>query len=342
MGGVAETPQILVTGGGGFLGGAIVRRLVERGERVRTFSRKTYPALAELGVEQAEGDLTDPEAVADACEGIELVFHTAAKPGVWGRYADFYDANTAGTLNLLAACRRGGVDRLIHTSSPSVVFDGSDQEGVDESVPYPEEFEAHYPHTKAMAEKAVLEAAKAGAVKAVALRPHLIWGPGDPHLTPRILQRAKSLRQIGEGRNRVDTIYIDNAAEAHLLAAEALEKNPEISGRAYFISQGEPMPLWDMVNAILAAGGRPPVEKTISPARARRVAAVLEWVYRTFRLPGEPRLTRFVVDELAASHWFDIGAARRDLGYTPRVSTEEGLRRLEAWLRETGQFAGEG
>ncbi len=342
MGGVAKTPTILVTGGGGFLGGAIVRRLVERGDRVRTFSRKSYPALAELGVEQVEGDLTDSESVSAACEGIERVFHTAAKPGVWGRYADFYEANTAGTLNLLAACRRGGVDRLVHTSSPSVVFDGSDQEGVDESAPYPEEFEAHYPRTKAMAEKAVLEAAKAGAVKAVALRPHLIWGPGDPHLTPRILRRAESLRRIGEGRNRVDTIYIDNAADAHLLAAEALEKNPELSGRAYFISQGEPMPLWDMVNAILAAGGRPPVEKTISPVAARRVATVLEWVYRTFRLPGEPRLTRFVVDELAAAHWFDIGAARRDLGYEPRVSTEEGLKRLEAWLRETGQFVGEG
>mgnify|MGYP006273276361 CR=1 FL=1 len=339
MGGVADAPTVLVTGGGGFLGSAIVRRLVEQGERVRTFSRKRYSALAELGVSQMEGDLTDPDAVTAACEGIELVFHTAAKPGVWGRYADFYDPNTTGTLNILAACRRAGVSRLVHTSSPSVVFDGTDQEGVDESVPYPEHFHAHYPHTKAMAEKAVVEAARAGAVKAVALRPHLIWGPGDPHLVPRILQRGDSLRRIGDGHNRVDTIYIDNAADAHLLAAEALRNKPEISGRVYFISQDAPIPLWEMVDAILAAGGRPPVQGHISPATARRIGAVLEWIYRTFRLPGEPRLTRFVVDELSASHWFDIGAARRDLGYDPRVSTEEGLRRLGEWLRETGQAA---
>lgn len=340
MGGIADGPKVLVTGGGGFLGGAIVRLLAERGTRVRTFSRRTYPELDALGAEQVEGDLADIEAVSGACEGIELVFHTAARPGVWGRYADFYDANTAGTLNVLAACRRNGVGRLVHTSSPSVVFDGSDQEGVDESAPYPAEFHAHYPHTKAMAEKAVVEAARAAAVRAVALRPHLIWGPGDRHLVPRILKRAGSLRRIGTGENRVDTIYIDNAAEAHLLAAEALRDRPEISGRVYFISQDEPVPLWDMVDAILAAGGLPPVRGTMSPGTARRIGAALEWVHQTFRLPGEPRLTRFVVDELSTAHWFDIGAARRDLGYAPRVSTEEGLRRLGEWLRETGRAPG--
>jgi 2-alkyl-3-oxoalkanoate reductase len=337
MGPIADAPEVLVTGGGGFLGGAIVRRLVERGERVRTFSRRSYPELETLGVEQVEGDLADPEAVSGACAGIRRVFHTAAKPGVWGRYAEFHAANTTGTLNVLAACRRNGVERLIHTSSPSVVFDGSDQEGVDESAPYPEEFHAHYPHTKAMAEKAVVESARAGAVRAVALRPHLIWGPGDRHLVPRILARAKSLRRIGSGENRADTIYIDNAAEAHLRADEALGDRPEISGRVYFISQGEPVPLWDMVDAILAAGGRPPVRGSISVGTARRIGAALEWFYGTFGLSGEPRLTRFVVDELSASHWFDISAARRDLGYAPRVSTEEGLERLAAWLRETGQ-----
>ena len=327
MGWKIAAGKILVTGGGGFLGGAIVRELIRREESVRTFSRRRYPDLDDLGVEQIRGDLTEPEAVEHACRGVEVVFHTAAKPGVWGEWKTYYAANVTGTRNVLQACRNCGVARLIHTSSPSVVFDGTDMEGVDETVPYPTEYHAHYPKTKAMAEQAVLVAAKRG-IQAVILRPHLIWGPGDPHLTPRILARAHRLRIVGSGQNRVDTIYIDNAAKAHLLAAEALRDHPELSGRIYFISQDDPIPLWDMVNAILAAAGKPPVRRAISQQGAARLGSLLEWLFRTFRIPGEPPMTRFIAEELATAHWFDITAAKRDLGYQPEVSTEEGLKRL--------------
>lgn len=331
MGGDLTPATFLVTGGGGFLGGAIVRALVRRGEAVRTFSRGRYPELEALGVEQLRGDLTDAAAVERACDGVEAVFHTAAKPGVWGTREAYFAPNVTGTRNVVRACLRCGVSRLIHTSSPSVVFDGTDMEGVDESAPYPEVYHAHYPHTKALAEQAVLAAVREG-LRAVILRPHLIWGPGDPHLVPRILARARRLRIVGNGKNRVDTIYIDNAAHAHLLADQALRDRPELSGRIYFISQDDPIPLWEMVNAILEAGGKPPVRGRISREWAARIGASLERLYRAFRIPKEPPMTRFVAEELACAHWFDIRAAKQDLGYRPFVSTAEGLRRLSESL----------
>jgi nucleoside-diphosphate-sugar epimerase len=324
--------KVLVTGGGGFLGGAIVRFLISEGESVRSFSRGHYSELEALGVEQLQGDLSDIEAVSSACQDIESVFHVAAKPGVWGRYETFYQPNVVGTENIINACRSCGVQRLIYTSSPSVVFDGNDMGGVDETVPYPPTYHAAYPQTKAVAEYKVLQAAKDG-MHAVALRPHLIWGPGDNHLVPRIIQRAHRLRQVGDGGNLVDTIYIDNAALAHVLAERQLRSNPELSGRVYFISQDEPIALWEMVNRILAAAGKPPVKRCISPGKALLAGSILEMVYKLFGIKSEPPLTRFVARELATSHWFNIQAAKTDLGYKPVVSTEEGFKRLKEWLK---------
>jgi nucleoside-diphosphate-sugar epimerase len=326
----------LVTGGGGFLGGAIVRQLLEAGARVRSFSRRHYPALEQIGVDQVQGDLADVEAVRRAMTAIDLVFHVAAKPGVWGRYQDYHRPNVTGTENVLRACRERDVRHLVYTSSPSVIFNGLDMAGVDESVPYPDNWEAHYPRTKALAEKMVLDAGRVD-LQTITLRPHLIWGPGDNHLVPRIIRRARRLRRVGDGRNRVDTIYIDNAAQAHLLAASGLLDRPVLSGRVFFISQDEPIALWEMVDAILSAAGRPPVRRTISAPAARRIGTLMEWFYRTLHLPGEPPLTRFVAEELATEHWFDIRAAKTELGYRPQVSTREGLRRLQAWLQEERQ-----
>ena len=323
---------VLVTGGGGFLGGAIVRNLIARGESVRSFSRAHYARLDALGVEQVQGDLGDISAVTKACQDVEAVFHVASKTGVWGSYQDFYRPNVLGTENIIGACRQCGVQRLIYTSSPSVVFDGGDMDGVDESVPYPASFHTHYTHTKALAERKVLKAAAEG-LAAVVLRPHLIWGPGDTHLAPRIIARAHRLRQIGDGMNKVDTIYIDNAAHAHVLAEEGLAKKPHLSGRVYFISQDQPIALWEMINRILAAGGKSPVTKTISPTVAYLAGALYEGIYRLLRLRGEPPMTRFVARELSTSHWFNIQAAKTDLGYCPIVSTEEGLKRLAEWLQ---------
>jgi len=324
--------KVLVTGGGGFLGGAIVKQLVDRGKDVRSFSRNFYPELAQLGVEQIQGDIVDKTAVEQACEGVELVFHVAAKPGVWGNYADYYPTNVMGTQHVIDACKKHGVLRLVFTSSPSVVFDGTDMEGVDESVPYPEKFHAHYPKTKAIAEQLVIKAAGKD-LMTITLRPHLIWGPKDNHLVPRIIERAGRLIRVGSGKNRVDTIYIDNAAEAHVLAADRLKENPGLSGKVYFISQNDPVPLWDLVNDILKTAGLPPVKRAIPRKTAWLMGALFEFVYKMFRIRGEPQMTRFLADELATAHWFDIRAARKDLGYAPTISIKEGLSRLEQWLQ---------
>lgn len=328
-----ESPaKVLVTGGGGFLGGAILRQLVEKGHRVTSFSRRVYSELASFEVEQIQGDISDKTAVESACEGVDLVFHVAAKPGVWGDYSDYYRTNVIGTQNVIAACKKHGVLRLVYTSSPSVVFNGTDMEGVNESVRYPDTFQAHYPKTKAIAEQAVIAAADEG-LKTIVLRPHLIWGPRDNHLVPRIIERANRLVRVGNGKNLVDTIYIDNAADAHILAADALKKNSKLSGKVYFISQDNPVPLWDMVDDILKAAGLSPVQRSVPRKLAWIIGALFEFVYKTFTIRGEPQMTRFLADELSTAHWFDISAAKKDLGYAPRISIEEGLKRLETWLQ---------
>jgi nucleoside-diphosphate-sugar epimerase len=326
--------KVLVTGGGGFLGGAIVQMLCERGDDVRSFARGEYPRLTTLGVQQFRGDLVDKEAVAKAARGCELVLHVAAKAGIWGSYRDFHQANVVGTENVIAACRSNNITRLVYTSSPSVVFDGRDVEGGNESLPYPSRYEAHYPATKALAEQLAL-AADSAELAVTALRPHLIWGPGDNHLVPRIVAkgRAGKLRRIGTRPNLVDTVYVDNAARAHLLAADRLFPGSVVAGRSYFISNGEPLPLWEMVNHILAAADIPPVARSISPQLAAAIGGICEVLWGLFRLGGEPPMTRFVAHELASAHWFDISAARRDFGYEPEISIRDGLIRLRHWLQ---------
>lgn len=326
--------KALVTGGGGFLGGAVVRLLHQRGDSVRSLTRSVYPWLDELGVEQALGNLADPDAVDKAVAGCDIVFHTAAKAGVWGRYSEFAETNVTGTANVIAACRRHGVRRLVYTSTPSVVHHGGDIEGGNESLPYARRFEAYYPETKAVAEKAVL-AANGPDLATVALRPHLIWGPSDPHLIPRILTRAREgkLRRIGSRSVKVDATYIDNAADAHLLAGDRLDVGSAVAGKAYFISNDEPVELWPFIDRILAAGGLPPLARSVPAWQARTAGRVLQTLYWLLRIPGEPPMTLFVAHQLSTSHWYDIGAAKRDLGFAPAVSIEEGLRRTSEWLR---------
>ena len=330
--------RALVTGAGGFIGGAIARALCDRGVEVRSFSRSAYPDLEVLGVQQIGGDLGDPADVSRALEGMDVVFHVAARFDLWGRYEDFHRTNTLGTQHVIDACRKCEVSSLIFTSTPSVVHGGDSVDGVDESAPYPERFEAHYPATKALAEQAVL-AANSSELATVALRPHLVWGPGDTSALPRLVERARSgrLRMVGKPQ-LVDVSYIDNVVSAHLAAADRLRPGASCAGKAYFISQGDPVPGPQFVNDLLGAAGVPPVKRTLPLWAARAAAAIAEAVWSTFRLGGEPPVTRYMVSQLATAHWYDISAARKDLGYEATVSYDEGMRRLRAWLADHPGF----
>jgi nucleoside-diphosphate-sugar epimerase len=329
----------LVTGGGGFLGRYIVEHLVARGDSVRSFGRGAYPKLEALGVEVVRGDIADTAAVRRACEGVDCIFHAAARPGVGVRRADYQRTNLRGTINIILACRGLHTPRLVYTSSPSVTFAGEDQQGVDETGPQAAEWldrhGAHYSYTKAVAETTVLAPINGRITRACALRPHLIWGPRDNQLIPRLIDRARrgQLRRVGDGTNLVDICYVENAAAAHLAAADALaDPNSPANGKAYYISQGEPVNCWQWIDEVLTLAGLPPVSKSMSFKTAWRLGAVCEAAYRLLRLRGEPPMTRFLAAQLAKSHWYDISAARRDFGYEPKVSTAEGMRRLAEWL----------
>lgn len=322
----------LVTGAGGFLGRAIVRQLLARGDQVRGLARGKYPDLEALGVECLQGDIQELADVKRACRGVDVVFHVAAVAGLWGSWQHFHGINTVGTKNVISGCLHGEVRRLVFTSSPSVVFAGRDQCGVDESVPYPTRWLCHYAHTKALAEQLVLEASGQHHLLTCGLRPHLIWGPGDQHLIPRLVSRARQgqLRQVGDGTNKIDAVYIDNAAEAHLLAADRLAPGAGLCGKAYFISNGEPVNCWQFIGELLQLHGVPPLGRRISYRAAYAAGVALETLWTLLGRTDEPRMTRFLAAQLATSHYYDISAARRDLGYEPRISMAEGLRRLAA------------
>jgi nucleoside-diphosphate-sugar epimerase len=337
----------LVTGGTGFLGRRLVARLLAAGRSVTVLGRTPAPDLEAQGVRFIHASLDDAVAVRAACAGIETVFHTAAKVGVWGRYDDFFGPNVLGTQALLEGCRAHGVARLVYTSTPSVVYNGRPLAGADEALPLTAHCPSPYPLTKAVAEREVL-AANTAALRTIALRPHLIWGVGDPHLVPRVLARARAgrLRIVGEGQNRVDLTHVENVVDAHLLAETALRQCHVLSdigsgprradGRAFFITNGEPVVLWDWIDNLLRALGRPPLTKRLSLRAAAAVGGLCEAAWRILPVPGEPPMTRFVATELAQDHWFDIAAARRDLGYHPRVSMAAGLAELVASYRRAG------
>jgi len=323
-----------VTGGGGFLGGAVVRGLLARGDDVVSVARGDYPALRALGVRTQRGDLADPGVALAAAQGCDAVVHVAAKAGIWGAAADYERSNVDATREVVAACRTLGIDRLVHTSTPSVVHDGGDIAGGDERLPYAPHPRDPYPRTKAVAERLVRAAAD-DRLGTVSLRPHLVWGPGDTQLVPRILERARSgrLRFVGGGGAVIDTTYVEDAVTAHLCALDRVAPGAACSGRPYFISSGEPRPVRDVVHAILRAGGIDRHVGSVPLPVAVGAGALAEAVWRLLGRQDEPPMTRFLARQLATSHWFDIAAARRDLGYAPAVGLDEGFRRLAASLR---------
>lgn len=348
-----------VTGAGGFLGKAICLRLLAAGIKVTGFARGHYPELEALGVVMLQGDLVNKDLLQQAMQGCDIVFHVASKAGVWGDRDSYFCPNVKGAANVIAACKALKIDKLVYTSTPSVTFAEQDESGIDESTPYATRFLNHYAHSKAIAEKMMLDANQVGdmplenpdvtqvssqvttqatapyALKTVALRPHLIWGPGDPHLVPRVLSRGRlgKLKLVGREDKLVDTIYIDNAAYAHVLAAlELCQAKPKCQGKAYFLSNDEPITMAEMINLILACDALPPVTKRVPQSVAYVAGAVLETVYFLLKKQEEPMMTRFVARQLSCSHYFDISAAKRDLGYRALVSINQGMARLKVSL----------
>jgi 2-alkyl-3-oxoalkanoate reductase len=328
--------KVLVTGHGGFLGGAIVAQLLESGYEVRGLARGEYPHWERQGVESIRGSLADAGTVESAVQGCDSIIHTAARAGVWGAWEDYYQPNTVGTQCLLDAARRAGVRAVVFTSSPSVTFAAAHQSGMDETAPYPQRWLCHYPHTKALAEQAVLAAAERGEVRACALRPHLIWGEGDPHLMPRVIQRAQAgrLMCVGTGSNRIDVVHVRHAARAHLLALEKLVAGDDaVNGQAFFITDGQPQACWGWISRILTTAGVAVPRKRIPYRIAYALGAALEVVYRLGRRRDEPAMTRFVAAQLALDHYFSIEKARARLGYAPVVDLEEEFAACEPWLK---------
>jgi len=329
--------KVVVTGGGGFIGKALVRELIGRGVEVTVVGRNPYPELARLGVRCVRGDIRDRGGLEATLHGCDTVFHVAAKAGIWGPREEYFAINYAGTINVIAACRARGVGRLVYTSTPSVVFDGTDLQGVDESVPYATRPLCHYAASKILAEQEVL-GANGNDLRTIALRPHLVWGPGDHHLIPRLLDRGRAglLKIVGAGDNRVDIAYIDNVVHAHLLAADNLCASASGAGQAFFIGQEQPVALWPWINGLFARLDIPAVTRKVPLVVAYGAGMVLEGVHALLGKAEEPRMTRFLAHQLAKSHWFSHGKAEQLLGYRPVVATETGLDRLVGWLHGTG------
>lgn len=327
--------KIVITGGGGFVGKAIVTMALAQDIECTVVGRNRYPEVEALGANCISGDIRDVDFLDEAFRDVDTVFHAAALAGIWGPWSDYYSINVVGTENVLAACRKNSIPRLVYTSTPSVVFNRDDIKGGDECLPYPEMFLCNYAKSKVMAERMVL-AAQSEELSVCALRPHLVWGPGDPHLIPRLLQKGKNreLKRVGDGNNLVDISYIDNVAHAHILAARSLETDKRAAGKTYFVSQGTPVKLWDWINDLFSKIGIEPITQTVPFPVAYCAGAMLEVAHNVFMKNKEPRMTRFLAEQLAKSHYFSCSAIEQDLGYVPIVSTEEGMNNLINWIQE--------
>ncbi|HMV67180.1 MAG TPA: NAD-dependent epimerase/dehydratase family protein [Myxococcota bacterium] len=331
--------RILITGGAGFVGRHLVDALADRGDQVTCVDLRAKPWRDDVTF--AEADIRDAERIAALCEGQDVVIHNASlvhtKRNLVGQV---WDVNLGGARNVVAGCRAHGVRKLVYISSASAVYEGRDIENGDERMPYSSVSQAPYADSKIAAEKELLGLSGPD-LAVVSLRPHVIFGPHDQRFLPAILKRAADGRlryKVGFGRWLSDFTYIDNLTGAVLAAVDRLEPGSPLSGQAYFITNGEPMGFWEFVSAVLKELDLPPIRFTIPYTVAYGAAAVSETLetLRGGELGREDNLSRFSIKYLCTHHYFNIDKARRDLGYEPKVSIAEGIRRTAAHLRETG------
>jgi 2-alkyl-3-oxoalkanoate reductase len=330
--------KVLVTGGGGFLGAHLCQALIDRGHEVTVLGRGDYPHLKSMGVRCLKGDIQNPSACLEAVKNQEAVFHSASKVAMWGRWQDFYQTNVVGTQNIVEAMKEAGSRKLIYTSTPSVVFSNHDHQGAGPDTPYPalDEFQSRYAKSKAMAEQYVLGEHNPPSLLTVAIRPHLIFGPGDKNLIPRLVSKARKgrLRRVGDGKNLVDVIHVRNAVHAHLCAFDRLENDSIIGGRAYFVGQEKPVELWSFINRILDHYKVKPVTKEISFNKAYTLGSLAEKLFTFCNIYHlDPPMTRFVAMQLAKSHYFDHAPAKQELGYEPIIGLDDCLKDLNTPFR---------
>lgn len=322
--------RVLVTGASSLLGAETARRLLARGNEVRVFQRRPTG----LDVEELLGDVGNPAATEDAVRDVDGVVHLAAKVGIVGPWPEYERTNVRGTTNLIAAARNAGATRFVYVSSPSVTHSGDSLMGAGAGTAAPDVTRGNYARSKALAELAAL-AGHREAFSVVAIRPHLVWGPGDTQLVGRIVDRARRgrLAVVGSGAALIDTTYIDNAADA-LVAA--VERAPQIGGRALVVSNGQPRPVREILNRIMAAAGLEPVRRAVPARLARAGASAVEQAWTRSGREGEPPITRFVAEQLSTAHWFDQRETHRSLDWAPSVSLDEGFARLREWFERDG------
>jgi sterol-4alpha-carboxylate 3-dehydrogenase (decarboxylating) len=332
--------RALVTGGRGFVGLALVDALVERGDTVTVVDMGASPPRE--GITYLEADIRDEEAMAKACEGQDIVYHSASIVHTkQSREKMIWDVNFGGTESMLAASRSQGVPKFVYVSTASAVYEGRDIENGDETLPYSTISQAHYADSKIAAEKQVLATSGEGGLLTCAIRPHVVFGPGDTRFLPALLKRAKAGRlkfAVGREQKLSDFTYIGNLVDALMAAGDRLEADSPVAGQAYFITNGEPMGFWDFVRQMLAALDLPPIKGTVPFRVAYAVAAVAEG-FDTLRggtLNSEDGLTRFAVRYMCTHHYFSIDKARRDLGYDPKIDIAAGIALTAKHLRESG------
>jgi 2-alkyl-3-oxoalkanoate reductase len=324
-----QNVKVLVTGATSLLARTTAEILLARGDDVVCLQR----GPSTLAAEQISADIRDATAVQRAAAGCDAIIHAAAKVGVVGSWDDYRTINVDGTNNVLAAARAAGIKRIVYVSSPSVAHGGDAIAGLGAEPPVLGRKNAFYAESKAMAEQAAL-AANSSDLAVVAIRPHLVWGPGDTQLVGRIVDRAKSgrLALVGGGAALIDTTYITNAAESLVAALDRVRPGAACAGRAYVIANGEPRPIRDLVAGICAAANVPFAPREVPLAIAKVAGSVVERTWKIARRTTEPPLTRFLAEQLGTAHWFDPRPAKDDLGWIPRITIDQGLEALAAWF----------
>ncbi|MDR2353462.1 MAG: NAD-dependent epimerase/dehydratase family protein [Deltaproteobacteria bacterium] len=327
--------RILLTGASGFLGGRIAELLLLKGHELILYTRRLVPELSER-CQQFIGEFSDETMLGKALQGAEAVIHCAGKTGLSGNFKEYYSSNTLLTTKLLDASKESAsIRHFVYTSTPSVVHQGESLLNVNESAPYMDNKNYGYSYTKMLAEKTVLEANRKD-FKTLALRPHLIWGPKDPHFLPVLFQKAKDgkLFYFSGGPYQVSHTFIDNAAYAHILALEKLEEGAPVDGLAYFIAEPEPMDLLTLINTLLGTAGLPPVTRVFNKHLGLLLAVLIEFIWKITRRKGQPPLSPFLVRQMSTSHYFDLSRAKTLLSYSPPVKTEDAFIALRKYLRE--------